>query len=544
MKKLIFFIIAFSLFLSSLEAQTVSGNVRDSLTSQSLPNVMVEITDISTELKDTLYTDSFGNWSYTITSVENNKPLDLFNVNQNFPNPYNPSTNISFRINTPEKVSIIIHDILGRVVDRKEYALQAGSYKVKYEGRGSAGVYFYTIRTLEKSITKKMIQLDGSNGAGLTSLQSISFRNTSSLSKLNNKEVRIVFSKYTYVNDTLNISIAGGEIFATTLETLHSNAMLFDLHNDILERIFMEDPDYNIGEYNTKFETDIPRLKLGGVDLQFFVAWVSPYAYSGRYFNTAMEMIEKLDYEAVLNADDFSRINNFETAMSTIAQNKIGAVIGVEGGHSIEDSMDKLVQLYDAGMRYLTITWNNSTNWAVSAADSRTSTVGLSEFGRDVIRKMDSLGIIIDVSHTGIKTISDILEVTQNPIVATHSGVRAIKNHSRNLYDNQIKSIANSGGVIGIVFYPPFIGDADNDDDSDIDDVIAHIDYIVNLVGIDYVALGSDYDGTGGYLVEGLGDVTKFPKLTVALLDNGYTQAEVRKILGENVLRVFKQVCK
>ncbi len=156
---------------------------------------------------------------------------------------------------------------------------------------------------------------------------------------------------------------------------------------------------------------------------------------------------------------------------------------------------------------------------------------------------MDSLGILIDISHVGIKTITDILDVTQNPIIATHSGVRAIENHNRNLYDNQIESIANSGGVIGIVFYPPFIGDADNDGDSDISDVIAHIDYIVNLVGIDHVALGSDFDGTGGYLVDGLSDVTKFPDLTKALLDHGYSQSEVKKILGENFLRVFKQVC-
>jgi len=246
----------------------------------------------------------------------------------------------------------------------------------------------------------------------------------------------------------------------------------------------------------------------------------------------------------MINSDNLVVTNNSESTLNAINESKIAAVIGVEGGHTIENSIDKLVQLYNMGMRYLTITWNNSTNWAVSASDSRTNTVGLSEFGKNVIRKMDSLGVIIDVSHVGIKTISDILEVTKNPIMATHSGVRAIKNSSRNLYDNQIKAIANSGGVIGIVFYPTFIGDADNDGDSDIADVIAHIDYIVNLVGVDYVAIGSDFDGTSGYLVEGLSDVTKYPVLTMALLKHGYTHAQIRKILGENFLRIFKQVCK
>jgi len=529
--------------LVSLEAQVISGNVKDLLTTQGLQSVMVEVTDFSSEMVDTLYTDPFGNWSYQITSVSEVLPVNIFQVDQNYPNPFNPSTNISFTINESEKVNIIIHDILGRIVDSKEYALLRGSYRIKYEGMGSAGIYFYTIRTQKKSITKKMIQLDGSSGAGLSDLHSIGFNGKSNLRKINVLDVRIVFSKYTYVSDTLNVNVIGGENFATTIEPLHHNATLVDLHNDILERIFMEDPNYDIGVHNIKFETDIPRLKLGGVDLEFFVAWVSPYEYAGKYFATTIEMIEKLNYESVLNGNDISRTNNFESSMNAIDQNKIAAVIGVEGGHSIENSMDKLFQLYDMGMRYLTITWNNSTDWAISASDSRTSTVGLSEFGKDVIRKMDSLGILIDISHVGIKTISDILDITKNPIIATHSGVRAIQNHYRNLYDDQIESIANSGGVIGIVFYPPFVGDANNDGDSDIGDVIAHIDYIVNLVGIDHVALGSDFDGTGGNLVDGLSDVTKFPDLTKALLDHGYSQLEVRKILGENFLRVFKQVC-
>src|SRR5690606_5062752 len=153
---------------------------------------------------------------------------------------------------------------------------------------------------------------------------------------------------------------------------------------------------------------------------------------------------------------------------------KIAGVIGVEGGHTIENSLDKLDSLYSRGMRYLTITWNNSTDWATSAKDPQSETKGLSEFGREVIRKMDSLGVIIDISHTGIKTIQDILEETNNPIVATHSGVRALRNHYRNLYDSQIIDIANTGGVIGIVFYPPFLTTSS---DAFIQDVINHIDY-------------------------------------------------------------------
>ncbi|MBI2416410.1 MAG: membrane dipeptidase, partial [Ignavibacteriales bacterium] len=192
------------------------------------------------------------------------------------------------------------------------------------------------------------------------------------------------------------------------------------------------------------------------------------------------------------------------------------------------------------GMRYMKITWNNSTTWAVSAQDSRSTTIGLSDFGKQVIRLMDSLGVLIDVAHTGIKTISDILAVTKNPIIDTHCGVRKLNNHYRNLNDSQIDSIAARGGVIGVVFYPPFLSSKGI---ANIDTVIKHIDYIKNRVGIDYVAIGSDYDGIEKVPI-GLEDVTKLPKLTEALLRKGYSIADVRKLLGENYLRVFKRVCK
>jgi len=553
MNSLKFFSALSLLLINSIIGQTFSGNVKDFSTSQNLENVLIEITDKNTYEKDTIYSDYYGNWSYTLTSIENGQIPNSFYVDQNYPNPFgsiqskpsgNTSTNIIFNIHKSEKVNVIIHDILGRVVDKNEYFLQNGSYKISYGGKGSAGIYFYTISTSHNSITKKMIQLNGTSGNGITGLHSINFKSVSTLPKPYEKNISIIFSKYAYVSDTLHTIINGGENLTTSLESLHSNALLVDLHNDILERIFMEDPSYNIGIYNYKFETDIPRLKIGGVDLQFFAAWVSPTAYVGKYYQTTVDLIERLKYEAMINSDNLVVTNNSESSLNVINEKKIAAVIGVEGGHSIEGSIEKLTQLYNLGMRYLTITWNNSTEWAISSSDSRTATVGLSDFGKEVIRKMDSLGVIIDVSHVGIKTISDILEITHNPIIATHSGVRAIKNSSRNLYDSQIKAIANSGGVIGIVFYPSFIGDSNNDGDSDIDDVVAHIDYIVNLVGIDFVAIGSDFDGTNGYLVEGLSNVTKYPYLTLALLERGYTHNQIRKILGENFLRVFKQVCK
>jgi len=249
-------------------------------------------------------------------------------------------------------------------------------------------------------------------------------------------------------------------------------------------------------------------------------------------------LINILNNEIALNPNTIGQARNVQEALALNDSGKIAAVIGVEGGHAIENSLDNLINLYNEGMRYLTITWNNSTSWAVSAQDSKSETVGLSDFGKSVIRMLDSLGVIIDVSHTGIKTIQDILQITKNPIVATHSGVRAIKNHYRNLYDSQIIDIKNTGGVIGVVFYPPFLTTGT----AYIDNVIQHIDYIKNLVGIDYIAIGSDFDGIESTPV-GLEDVSKFPALTLKLLEHGYSQEDVEKILGGNFMRVFEQVC-
>src|SRR5690606_18947256 len=299
----------------------------------------------------------------------------------------------------------------------------------------------------------------------------------------------------------------------------------------------MNDTSYHLKDRHNYNHTDLPRLKEGSVDILFFSVWVDD-DYSN-YFERANMMIDRFEYELSVNADDIGKAVTYNEATSLNEEGKIAGVIGVEGGHTIENDLNKLDSLYKRGMRYLTITWNNSTDWATSAQDPQSGTKGLTEFGREVIRRLDSLEVIIDDSHTGIKTIQDILEETGNPIIASHSGVRAIKDHYRNLYDWQIEDIAESGGVIGVVFYPPFIGSSN----SDIDDVIDHIDYIKNLVGIDYVAIGSDFDGIGNNTINGLENVSEFPRLTEALFDRGYTKEEVEKILGGNFKRVFEEVC-
>lgn len=538
MKKLLLLYIILS--LSTIQAQNITGLVKDLIKNNAIPGVKVKIKNLSTGLEDSVLTNQNGQWTFNLSTTVDDKDLiaNDFYVFQNYPNPFNPSTKINFLITEDELVEIYIHNILGELIDSKKEFLTAGIYSVEYHSKGSAGVYFYTIKTSLFSETKKMVQLDGSdNGSGLQNVIRIGDKRT--LSKSNSPALyRIIYSKITHIEDTVQVELSGGESLLKFLKSFHHHTTMIDLHNDVLE-VMVSDTNYRLKNRNNYNHTDIPRLKEGGVDIQFFSVWVSPTQYTN-YYQQALNMLNIFNREMNENQNLISQARNWNQSDSLVNQNKIAAVIGVEGGHHIEDSIEKLITLFNAGMRYLTITWNNSTSWAVSAADSRSTTVGLSDFGREVIRKLDSLGVIIDVSHTGIKTIQDILQVTNNPIIASHSGVRALRNHTRNLYDWQIQDIANSGGVIGVVFYPPFLNGTNN---ASIQDVVNHINYIKNLVGVDYVAIGSDFDGIG-VTPFGLEDVSKFPALTEALFNNGYSRDDVEKILYKNFRRVFQQVCK
>ena len=530
-------------FVFIIKSQTISitGTVKDYKSNSPIENAKVQIRNSTSGLIDSVFSNAIGNWQYDIaTSIDDDihyLPNNL-EVMQNFPNPFNPSTKIGFLIPADENVSILVHNILGELVDVKNSFLTKGNYIVDWYSKGSAGVYFYTIMYGNQSITKKMIQLDGGNGIGLGEIRSGIVNSVSGENPIPALNIEIVITKFSYAADTTITNITGGENISTFLQTIHSKYTLIDLHNDVLE-VMIGDPNYHLSDLHNYNHTDIPRLQQGGVDIQFFSIWVSPTEYTN-YFNQALIMRDLFYSELAANTLTIEQTTTMNQALEINEQNKIAAVIGVEGGHHIEESIDKLVQLYNAGMRYLTITWNNSISWAISAADSRTTTQGLNSFGRQVIRTLDSLGVIIDVSHTGIKTIQDILQETNNPIIATHSGARSIKNHTRNLYDWQIQDIANSGGVVGIVFYPPFLT---SNPQTYISDVIQHIDHIVNLVGVDYVAIGSDFDGIGTNVVLGLEDVSKYPDLTLALLEHGYTEQEVAKFLGGNFKRVFEEVC-
>lgn len=534
------------LLASQVIAVTFYGTVRDDRSHLSLYQVKVKIIIPDWEVVDSTYTNIGGRWMFNYTSISP-EPASLprgIALRANYPNPFNPGTIIPFRTNQSGPVIFTVHDIRGRQISREIFHANAGEYEVHWTSAGPAGIYLYTLEAAGHRKTRKMIQLDGARGAlgGVQQIRQINgYLSADQMAKPAESEATIIAQKTGYLPDTMTVVIVEDADYATYLQSVNDWATLIDLHNDVLE-VLSTDPDYHLADRHTSHHTDIPRMQDGGVDIQWFSVWVSPSTYPDNPYETALSFIDLFESEVAANPNTFGMATTLEEALALNETGKIAGIYGVEGGHTIENSLDNLYQLYDLGMRYLTITWNNSTDWAVSAQDDRSETVGLSDFGREIIRALDSLGVIIDVSHTGIQTINDILEETTNPIIATHSGVRALRNHYRNLYDDQIQAIANSGGVIGIVFYDYFL-DYPGEWVS-VNTVIDHIDYIVNLVGIDYVAIGSDYDGIGqNDAPSGLEDISKFPNLTMGLINRGYSNEDIRKILGGNFMRVFQQVC-
>ncbi|MDI6804743.1 MAG: dipeptidase [Bacteroidota bacterium] len=367
---------------------------------------------------------------------------------------------------------------------------------------------------------------------------------------------------------------------------IHHDAYVFDGHNDAVHRLLAGE---DLGLETTKGHIDIPRLKSGGVDASFFSVWVPPAAKSKSYFNQANSQIEALidfakkypaSIQVTLAASDLEKIRK---------EGKIALLISMEGAHPLGDSIRNLDYFYSKGVRSIMPTWNNSTSWATSAEDETNTSKklkykGLTDLGKNFIQRMDELGIIIDVSHAGEKTFWDIIETSKNPIIASHSSVWNIFQHWRNLKDDQIKAIANTGGLVAVNFAPYFLDKGfgkkveamrkrhDKKINSlkkswkgsvlsreemigrmlkeeyakilpTISDLVDHLDYVVKLVGVDYVGLGSDFDGIG-VTPKGLDDVSHYPEITKELVKRGYSENDIRKILGGNFLRVIEKVLK
>ena len=313
---------------------------------------------------------------------------------------------------------------------------------------------------------------------------------------------------------------------------------LIDLHTDALYEHMCGRKD--ITQRTDKGHLDFPRMKEGGINGQVFAVWVSPTELKpGEYCDFALKGADTFDDVCARSADTVAPVRTPDEFRQTVAAGRIAAILGVEGGHALEGRLENLDRFYERGVRVLTVTWSNSNELGDSSSDENKPHNGLSSLGRQAVRRMNELGMIIDVSHSADKTVFDILDKSLSPVIASHSGIRARRDFNRNLTDEQIRAIAAHGGVVGVVFLPYFLREPE--DKATIQDVLDCIDHICQLVGPDHAGLGSDFDGFGGAL-PGLEDVTKMGAIGAGLRRRGFVDGDIAKIAGLNVLRVWDAV--
>ncbi len=379
-----------------------------------------------------------------------------------------------------------------------------------------------------------------------------------------------------------NQNISGAETSAADPLAIHQRAIAIDMHVDTAQRLLDEHVD--IQQQLSDGHFDAVRAKSGSLDAQFFSIWVEPQLFGGGGARAVKRADDQIDVVRALaeqhpetwmlatSADDIRRANS---------EGKIAALLGLEGGYAIDDRLENVKRYYDLGVRYMSPAWSVSTSWAGSSGDDVGATRGLNDFGKSVVREMNRLGMMVDVSHVSDKTFWDIVNTSTAPVVATHSACRAIADVPRNLTDDMIKALAKTGGVVNVIFYPEHLEPGWSQKKKQVDAEIAsmvqeasaaepgdvaqkklardrvrsreyarrlppvkvsrivdHIDHIVKLVGVDYVGIGSDFDGVQ-ITTEDLATVADLPNLTKELLRRGYSESDVSKILGGNMLRVM-----
>ena len=372
---------------------------------------------------------------------------------------------------------------------------------------------------------------------------------------------------------------------------IHQSSIVIDTHNDVTSAIL--DDGFDMGQSGIvdgkiKTHTDIARLKTGGIGAQFFAVYVGKEFVNkkpedgGGAARRALDMIGVVYDQVKKHPDAFEMAYTADDIRRIRKTGKIAALMGIEGGHAIEDSLYALNNFYRLGIRYMTLTHTNTNNWADSEADLKKAEVkhhgGLNELGKKVVLEMNKLGMMVDISHVADDTMADVFEISKAPVIASHSSARAIANHTRNLNDDELRAIAKNGGVVMVNFYDGFIdpkkaevtfnGRAKEEefklqfpndpervkaemkqwrsqykfDKTPLSVLVDHIEHIIKTAGIDHVGYGADLDGIPlDAPPVGLEDVSKYPVITYELLKRGHSEADIKKILGENLLRVMKQ---
>ena len=374
-------------------------------------------------------------------------------------------------------------------------------------------------------------------------------------------------------------------IWAKALK-IHKKAIIVDGHNDIPSPMVDEDFDLatnSIGKYHKDgdpFHTDLGRFKSSGITGEFFSIYVSGETLkTGGAMRRAMDLIDATYRETEKHPGHLTMCTTAAEIRRAKKVGKVCVLMGIEGGYAIENSLYALRNFYRLGIRYMTLTHNVSHDWADSHRTEPKNN-GLSDFGKEVVREMNRLGMFIDISHVSVKTMNDVLDFSTAPIIASHSGARGVNDHTRNVPDEVLKRVAKNGGVMMINFYPSFLDARTNKDENersarlrpqiaalreqykddqqafneaertlfeanpiyiaDYKRIVDHIDHMKKIAGIDIVGLGSDYDGVP-FLPAGMNGAEDLPLVTYEMLRRGYTEQEVRKVLGENFMRAFTQ---
>jgi membrane dipeptidase len=371
---------------------------------------------------------------------------------------------------------------------------------------------------------------------------------------------------------------------------IHKKAIIVDGHNDIPSPMVDDDFDLStnsVGKFHKDgdpFHTDLARFKASGITGEFFSIYVSGATWNkdGTFkgaMRRAMDLIDATNREVEKYPNQLMSCTSAAEIRRAKRQNKVCALMGIEGGYAIENSLYALRNFYRLGIRYMTLTHNVSHDWA-DAHRGEVKNNGLSDFGKEVVREMNRLGMLVDISHVSDKVMNDVLDVTTAPIIASHSSARGVSNHTRNVPDDVLKRIAQNGGVVMINFYPSFLDERTNREENErsarlkpqIDAlreqykndqqgfneaerrlfaanpiyvasytrIVDHIDYIKNLVGVDYIGIGSDYDGVP-FLPAPMNGMEDLVLVTYEMLRRGYSEQDVRKVLGENFLRAFSK---
>jgi membrane dipeptidase len=353
---------------------------------------------------------------------------------------------------------------------------------------------------------------------------------------------------------------------------VYRDAIVIDTHNDLPSKMiddgYVAEVRHAPGFEKNQGDSDLPRFVESGITAQFLSAWVdAPYAFMtpDQSWERVQIYLDTIHAFVKRHPDRLIFATTARQVRDAKAQGKVAMLIGVEGGHAIESSLDNLRELHRRGVRYMTLTWNNGTPWAGAAAGlNGTRTGGLTAVGREIVREMNRLGMLVDISHVSDSTFFDAVAASSAPVIASHSSARAINSHRRNMSDDQLRAVARNGGVVNVNFYsvfidPRFLAQADSisrvipegaaQDAAlralprpPLSILIDHIVHIARVAGVDHVGLGSDFDGVSGLLPAGMDDVTRLPLIAQALLDRGFSEQDVRKVLGGNMLRVMERV--